>query len=239
MHARPANHGPARGPFGEGPPGRHLLGLLVALVLGWLVFWSVDVYRSHTTPLGPHLQLVERVRVERSPFSLAGGDGGFAAIPLPSRYERVVGQRVVRDGVTVWRGEASGATFNRDMDVFASPDERLLALQHRIRQDPLVIHDLSRGVGVSVGEPDSVRAQEHYGYAMRFFGWSPDSRYLYMFNDRMDLGDVYTTWTRYVWRVDVRDGGTALDRTCTDRYEFDPDRKANWAGTACETGAPR
>jgi hypothetical protein len=74
---------------------------------------------------------------------------------------------------------------------------------------------------------------------MRFFGWSPDSRYAYVFNDRTDLGDVYTTRTRYIWRVDVGDGTTTLDRTCTDRSEFDSDRKASWAGTDRETSAPR
>ena len=210
-----------------------LLGAIGALVVLWFVFWSVDFHRQRTTRLSEHLSLVERVHVERSAFTLGGGDGGFFVLPIPSRYERVVGQRVVRDGATVWTG-AVGAYANRDVDVFASPDERLLAFQSRVRQDPLVIHDLANGRGTPIPEPDAVRAKDHYGYEPRFFGWSADSRALYLVTQEADFGDnVYERWIRSIWRVDARDGRTTLDRQCENRFTFDPDRGPDWSATAC------
>lgn len=217
-----------------------MLAAIAALVVLWFVFWSVDFERDRTTALSAHLMLAERVRVERSPFSLAGGDGGFAALPIPSRYDRVVGQRIIRDGVTVWTGAVSWQDPSRDVDVFASPDERFVTLESRIKQEPLAVRNIAAGTEISIPEPDSVRAREHYGYAPRFFGWSADSRYLFMVTLEADYSDnVDERWFRYIWRVDVRNGRVALGRRCEDRFPFDPDRGPDWSRTACaDTARP-
>jgi hypothetical protein len=212
---------------------RRMLAALVALVVLWFVFWSVDLHEQRTTRLSEHLTLVERVDIERSAFSLGGGDPDFFVAPIPSRYERVVGQRVVRDGATVWTG-AEDRSGSRDVDVFASPDERVVALQSRIRQQPLLIHDLATGREISIPEPDAVRATDHSGYEPRFFGWSPDSRYLYLVTQEADFSDnVDERWVRSIWSVDIRDGRASLDRRCEDRFPFDPDRGPDWSATAC------
>jgi hypothetical protein len=218
---------------------RSLAAGLTGLVVLWFVFWSVDVHHERRTKLSEHLTLVERVQVERSAFSLGGGDGGFFVLPIPSREERVVGQRVVRGGTTVWSGGVGGWA-NRDVDVFASPDERLLVLQSRIRQEPLVIHRLDGGAEISIPEPEAVRANEHSGYEPRFFGWSADSRYLYMATQEADFSDnVDERWFRSIWQVDVRDGRTTLDRRCEDRFPHNPDRGPDWSATVCaDTMAP-
>lgn len=166
---------------------------------------------------------------------MGGGDPGFFVLPFPSRYDRVVSQRVLRDGATVWTNPDVGFG-HRDVDMFASPDEALLAFQARMPDVPLRIHDLATGREISIPEPDAMPGTipSGSGYQARFFGWSPDSRYLYIVTQEADFNDnVDERWFRSIWSVDIRDGRTSLDHRCEDRFPHNPDQGPDWSATAC------
>jgi hypothetical protein len=202
----------------------------VLLVIIYVIVLSIDREYQRTTDLGAGVTLIETVHVFRSAFTVIADSGGSAWIPIPSRSEGVIRQKLLRNGAVLWESPA-GKTYRASV----SPNRQYLLLWDHVHSEWWRIYDLPTGTYREIYLPI------HPGMGdgmvpLRFGRWSDDSRFIVVALDGEEVEPPHK-WMRYreTYLLDPSNGNFYKQDHCHQPYPEGEKSlpRANWDDSPC------
>lgn len=175
---------------------------VLAVLAGWLIFWSTSYHYTVRRSLSPRITLVERHTVERTPFFGMGHNDQSFWLPIPYSHDSLEKQVLERDGEPVWETAAYGVGHA----IHVSPDENLVAIEDAMRSGPMLIMDLSTGRKVQVDDPIPDGYGHHYDYPFHFVRWADDSSSILAEVTGSHAEERRLMAYRELWRIDPKTG---------------------------------